>query len=54
MGSGTIVVSPNQLPEGSTTGAGAVLTRSARMQPGEVWVGVPARKFQKKETPSEG
>jgi len=54
VGSGTIVVAPNELPDGSTTGAGAVLTRSADVQPGEVWVGVPARKFQKKGTPTEG
>lgn len=53
MGSGTIVVAPNHIPQGSTTGAGAVLTRSAHMQPGEVWVGVPARKLQKKGTPTE-
>lgn len=53
VGSGTIVVAPNQLPQGSTTGAGAVLTRTAKMRAGELWVGVPARKFQKKGTPTE-
>ncbi|MEM9382175.1 MAG: NTP transferase domain-containing protein [Planctomycetota bacterium] len=44
IGSGTIVVAPNELPPGSTTGAGAVVTRSAAMQEGETWVGLPARK----------
>ena len=46
VGSGTIVVAPNSLPDGSTTGAGAVVTRSARIEPGETWVGVPARKLE--------
>lgn len=45
IGSGTIVVAPNVVPADTITGAGAVLTRSARMQPGEVWVGLPARRL---------
>ncbi|MEM1453285.1 MAG: NTP transferase domain-containing protein [Planctomycetota bacterium] len=44
IGSGTIVVAPNELPPGSTTGAGAVVTRSADMKDGETWIGLPARK----------
>lgn len=53
VGSGTIVVAPNELPDGSTTGAGAVVTRSAHMQPGDVYVGLPARKFEKRRKPAE-
>lgn len=48
VGSGTIVVAPNEVPKGATTGAGAVLTRSASMQEGETWIGLPARKLQPK------
>ncbi len=44
IGSGTIVVAPNDVPAGATTGAGAVVTRSARMKEDETWVGLPARK----------
>lgn len=44
VGSGTIIVAPADLPDDSTTGAGAVLTRSAKMGAGETWVGIPARK----------
>jgi bifunctional UDP-N-acetylglucosamine pyrophosphorylase/glucosamine-1-phosphate N-acetyltransferase len=46
VGSGTTIVAPNEVPDGSTTGAGAVLTRESGMGPGEVWVGVPARKMR--------
>lgn len=53
VGSGTIVVAPNELPDGSTTGAGAVVTRSARMAPGDVYVGMPARKFAGREERAE-
>ena len=49
VGSGTIVVAPNEVPKGSTTGAGAVVTRSAKMADGETWVGLPARKLPKKD-----
>lgn len=45
VGSGTIVVAPNKLPDGSTTGAGAVITRTARVAPGETWIGLPARRL---------
>jgi bifunctional UDP-N-acetylglucosamine pyrophosphorylase / glucosamine-1-phosphate N-acetyltransferase len=45
VGSGTIVVAPNSLPANITTGAGAVVTRSADMQPGDVFVGVPAKRL---------
>lgn len=48
IGSGSIVVAPNQVPAAATTGAGAVITRSAEMQEGETWVGMPARKLTPK------
>lgn len=46
VGSGTIVVAPNDVPKDSTTGAGAVVTRSAKMGEGETWVGLPAKKHE--------
>jgi bifunctional UDP-N-acetylglucosamine pyrophosphorylase/glucosamine-1-phosphate N-acetyltransferase len=48
VGSGTIVVAPNEVPKGATTGAGAVITGSAKIQEGETWVGLPARKHGSK------
>jgi bifunctional UDP-N-acetylglucosamine pyrophosphorylase/glucosamine-1-phosphate N-acetyltransferase len=48
IGSGSIVVAPNEVPAAATTGAGAVLTRSAEMREGETWVGMPARKLTPK------
>ncbi len=45
VGSGTTIVAPNEVPDGATTGAGAVLTRNSGVRPGEVWIGVPARKM---------
>lgn len=48
VGSGSIIVAPNEVPAGATTGAGAVITRSAEMQEGETWVGMPARKLKPK------
>lgn len=47
IGSGTVVVAPNSIPEGATTGAGAVVAKNAAMRPGETWVGLPARKHEK-------
>jgi bifunctional UDP-N-acetylglucosamine pyrophosphorylase/glucosamine-1-phosphate N-acetyltransferase len=46
VGSGTVVVAPNVIGAGAVTGAGAVVTRGADVGPGEVWVGVPARKLR--------
>ncbi|MCP3919323.1 MAG: bifunctional N-acetylglucosamine-1-phosphate uridyltransferase/glucosamine-1-phosphate acetyltransferase [bacterium] len=45
VGSGTIIVAPNRLPDGTTTGAGAVVTRTAKLAPGETWIGLPARRL---------
>ncbi len=45
IGSGTIVVAPNEIGARAVTGAGAVVTRGARVGAGEEWIGVPARKL---------
>jgi bifunctional UDP-N-acetylglucosamine pyrophosphorylase / glucosamine-1-phosphate N-acetyltransferase len=52
LGSGTVVVGPNELGAGSMTGAGAVVTRSSGIGPGEIWVGVPARRLA--QVPARG
>ena len=54
VGSGTTVVAPNEIGAGATTGAGAVVTRSAGVGDGEVWVGVPARKIGGASPQEEG
>ncbi|MCB9881660.1 MAG: bifunctional N-acetylglucosamine-1-phosphate uridyltransferase/glucosamine-1-phosphate acetyltransferase [Planctomycetes bacterium] len=46
IGSGTIIVAPSKVGEGAVTGAGAVVTKD--VPEGEVYVGVPARRFDKK------
>jgi bifunctional UDP-N-acetylglucosamine pyrophosphorylase/glucosamine-1-phosphate N-acetyltransferase len=51
IGSGTVVVAPNRIGDGATTGAGAVVTKNSNIRPGEVWVGIPARRLQKKAAP---
>ena len=43
VGSGTVVVAPNTIGDGATTGAGAIVTRGKGIPPGETWVGIPAR-----------
>jgi bifunctional UDP-N-acetylglucosamine pyrophosphorylase/glucosamine-1-phosphate N-acetyltransferase len=48
VGSGTVIVAPNTIGDGATTGAGAVVTRDSGVGAGEVWVGVPARKILRK------
>jgi bifunctional UDP-N-acetylglucosamine pyrophosphorylase/glucosamine-1-phosphate N-acetyltransferase len=48
VGSGTVIVAPNTLGPRSTTGAGAIVTRDSKIGADEVWVGVPARKLEKK------
>ena len=54
VGSGTTVVAPNEIGAGATTGAGAVVTRSARVGDGEVWVGVPARQLKNASSQEDG
>jgi len=53
VGSGTVVVAPNELGARATTGAGAVLTKNAGVAAGEVWVGVPARRLAPKVAPKD-
>jgi len=48
IGSGTIVVAPNRIGDGATTGAGAVVRKNSNVPAGEVWVGVPAHKLERK------
>jgi len=48
VGAGTILVAPCGLDPGAATGAGAVVTGSKRVPSGETWVGVPARKLEKR------
>ncbi|GAB4152480.1 MAG: bifunctional UDP-N-acetylglucosamine diphosphorylase/glucosamine-1-phosphate N-acetyltransferase GlmU [Planctomycetota bacterium] len=43
VGSGTVLVAPAVMGDGSRTGAGAIVTRNSRIGQGETWVGVPAR-----------
>lgn len=45
VGSGTVLIAPTELGDGATTGAGAVVRRNTRIGPGEIWVGVPARRL---------
>lgn len=45
IGSGTIIVAPNEIADGATTGAGAVVTRGAKVGKDQVWVGIPAREL---------
>ncbi len=53
LGSGTVVVAPNTIGAKATTGAGAVVTRNANVGAGEVWVGVPARRLERKVPPAK-
>jgi len=54
VGSGSVLVAPCEIGAGAYTGAGAVVTRNSRLEPGAVWVGVPARPLTRREaTPAE-
>jgi bifunctional UDP-N-acetylglucosamine pyrophosphorylase/glucosamine-1-phosphate N-acetyltransferase len=48
IGSGTVVVAPNRIGDGATTGAGAVVKKNSNIPAGEVWVGIPARRLERK------
>jgi bifunctional UDP-N-acetylglucosamine pyrophosphorylase/glucosamine-1-phosphate N-acetyltransferase len=48
IGSGTVLIAPVEVGAGALTGGGAVVTRNTRIAPGEAWVGVPARKLERK------
>lgn len=51
IGSGTVLIAPVEVGAGALTGGGAVVTRNSRIAPGEAWVGVPARKLERKVAP---
>jgi sugar O-acyltransferase (sialic acid O-acetyltransferase NeuD family) len=46
IGAGAIIIEGNTIGDGATVGAGAVITKD--VPPGETWVGIPARKLEKK------
>jgi len=48
LGSGTVIVAPNRIGDGATTGAGAVVKKNSNIPAGEVWVGIPARRLERK------
>lgn len=49
VGSGSVLVAPCEIGAGAYTGAGAVVTRNSRVEPGAVWVGVPARPLARRD-----
>ncbi|MBX3462123.1 MAG: bifunctional N-acetylglucosamine-1-phosphate uridyltransferase/glucosamine-1-phosphate acetyltransferase [Planctomycetes bacterium] len=51
IGSGSVLVAPSAVGDDAMTGAGAIVTRGSRIGPGEVWVGVPARKLKQRDLP---
>ncbi|MEO6596892.1 MAG: NTP transferase domain-containing protein [Planctomycetota bacterium] len=53
IGSGTVIVAPSELGDDAMTGAGAIVTRGSAVGPGEVWVGVPAKKLRQREVPGK-
>jgi bifunctional UDP-N-acetylglucosamine pyrophosphorylase/glucosamine-1-phosphate N-acetyltransferase len=53
VGSGTVIVAPNTVPSGVTTGAGAIVTKNSAIKPDEVWIGIPARPASKRD-PKKG
>jgi len=46
VGSGTVLVAPSTVGVNALTGAGAVVARGTNVPPGEVWVGVPAKRLR--------
>jgi bifunctional UDP-N-acetylglucosamine pyrophosphorylase/glucosamine-1-phosphate N-acetyltransferase len=48
IGSGTVVVAPNRIGDRATTGAGAVIKKNSNIPAGEVWVGIPAHRLERK------
>jgi bifunctional UDP-N-acetylglucosamine pyrophosphorylase/glucosamine-1-phosphate N-acetyltransferase len=54
VGSGTVLVAPCTIGRGAYTGAGSVVTRNTNVAAGETWVGVPARKLEKRAKPTGG
>ena len=53
LGAGTLLVAPTSVGDKGRTGAGAVVTRSHPVPPGETYVGVPARPHESKAKETE-
>jgi bifunctional UDP-N-acetylglucosamine pyrophosphorylase / glucosamine-1-phosphate N-acetyltransferase len=53
VGSGTVLVAPSEMGPDSMTGAGAIVKRNTVIGAHEVWVGVPARRLDKRR-PGKG
>lgn len=51
IGSGSVIVAPSEIGDDSLTGAGAIVARNTKVPPGEVWVGVPAKRLKARELP---
>jgi len=49
IGSGTVLIAPTEVGENGITGAGAIVTKNTRIGPGEVYVGLPARRLKRKD-----
>lgn len=49
IGSGTVIIAPAEIGAGCTVAAGAVITHHTRTEPGSVYMGVPARRYEPKE-----
>jgi bifunctional UDP-N-acetylglucosamine pyrophosphorylase/glucosamine-1-phosphate N-acetyltransferase len=49
IGSGTVIIAPAEIGEKGVTGAGAVITRDTRTEPGSTYIGIPARKHGSEE-----
>jgi bifunctional UDP-N-acetylglucosamine pyrophosphorylase / glucosamine-1-phosphate N-acetyltransferase len=47
IGSGTTIIAPVDIGKGSITGAGSVVLKNTKISPGDVFVGVPARRLKK-------
>ncbi len=48
IGSGTVLIAPSRVEDGGRTGAGAIVRRDSTIGPGEVYVGVPARRLERR------
>ncbi|MBI5849589.1 MAG: hypothetical protein HZB39_00900 [Planctomycetes bacterium] len=48
IGSGSVLVAPLRIGKRAYTGAGAIVTRNSHVGDDEVWVGVPARRLEKR------
>lgn len=53
VGSGTVLVAPATMRDGSMTGAGAIVRPGTELGENEVWVGVPARRLKQRQAAAE-